>query len=62
MKNEFTGSLNHLNPDFDVTHGVYDYIVPKNFHIKPLVQPNILFCIEMSKKTIETGKDIFRKF
>lgn len=41
----------------DVTHGVYDLIVPKQFHVKPLALPRILFCIEMNNISVEIGNN-----
>ena len=55
MKNELSGSAELLNPDHDTTHSVYDYIVPSSFHVKPVLKSHLLFCIELSKKTIESG-------
>ena len=56
MKNELNGHVDLLNPDYDTSHSVYDYIVPKSFHVKPVVKPNLFFCIELTKKTIESGR------
>lgn len=59
MKNGYVGERGNPQEPWDQTNAVYDLIVPKEFHVKPLVQPNILFCVELTKKTVESGISFF---
>jgi protein transport protein SEC24 len=56
MKNELPPgvSLSSLDQN-EVKAAVYDIIMPKEFHMKPMVKPYLLFCIELTKPFIELG-------
>lgn len=53
MNNNNIGGLNQVSSNEDSQYGVYDLLVPEAFNIKPIVKPRILFCVELSKRTIE---------
>ena len=54
MKNQIS-SDRYTSQRVDQTDAVYDLLVPQAFHINPMVQPNVLFCVEISKRSVETG-------
>lgn len=64
MKNDFPQGMTRgmVDPQ-ESKMAVYDLIVPKEFHIKPMIVPNVLVCIELSANSVNSGKcDVIRTF
>jgi hypothetical protein len=62
MKNEFPQGVTRSSLDLiECKSAVYDMIMPKEFHIKPMLKPNILICIELSGEMISGGTYILRR-
>ena len=56
MKNEFPAGTNLNGVDKDErTCGVIDLLMPKDFHVKEMIKPLYLVCIEMTHASVSTG-------
>lgn len=55
MTTEFRRSWEDQENAPELSKGVYDIIVPQEYHLNEMIKPNVLICIEMTSKSILSG-------